>query len=348
MRSFQEDRVGVVRSEPLVALGGRDTPEEAFYQVSHWNVGADGAGNLYVLDRSAHRLHVFDPTGRHLRTRGGQGGGPGELRFPFALVVSPDGQAWVVDVGKGALVGWGPDGAVLAEVPLPDGYAGGAIGWTPAGMVFPLRGSDGHRIVVVSGAGEAEVVASLPLAETRAIQLASCGMSFSAMEPIFTPHLTWGAFGGAVVVARNPDYVVEVFDGSRLVRRVERDLPRRPATAEAALRSLGEGMRVGTEAGERICDPGEVVTEQGFAPYLPMVSRVALAPDGSLWVERFGVGTDPRPIDFFAPDGRYVATLPEGSAFPVGFLPDGRVLVSERDELDVERLVVSRIEVGLH
>jgi hypothetical protein len=35
-----------------------------------------------------------------------------------------------------------------------------------------------------------------------------------------------------------------------------------------------------------------------------------------------------------------VGTLPPGTPFPVGFLPDGRLLISETDELDVSRLVV--------
>ena len=76
-----------------------------------------------------------------------------------------------------------------------------------------------------------------------------------------------------------------------------------------------------------------------------MVSRLALGPDGTLWVERYDVGENPQPIDIFDPDGHYVGTLPDDSPFPVGFLPDGRILVSERDDLDVERLVVRSAEL---
>ena len=86
--------------------------------------------------------------------------------------------------------------------------------------------------------------------------------------------------------------------------------------------------------------------QQGFAPYLPAIGQVAIAPDGGLWVERYGVGDGPHTIDVFDAAGRYSATLPEGAPFPVGFLPGGRILVSERDAVDVERLVVRTIDLG--
>lgn len=49
-------------------------------------------------------------------------------------------------------------------------------------------------------------------------------------------------------------------------------------------------------------------------------------------------GAAPKPIDVFDREGRYLGTLPAGSPFPIGFLPDGRILVA--DEFDVERLVL--------
>lgn len=83
--------------------------------------------------------------------------------------------------------------------------------------------------------------------------------------------------------------------------------------------------------------------KQGFAPYLPMVKRLAYAPDGTLWVQRYTVAEEPQPVDIFDPDGRYLGTLPDGSPFPVGLLPDGRILVSEKDQMDVERVVVRTV-----
>ena len=79
---------------------------------------------------------------------------------------------------------------------------------------------------------------------------------------------------------------------------------------------------------------------------MPTLGPLAISPDGTLWARRFTVGSDASPIDIFDPEGVFVGTLPEDSPFPIGFLPDGRILVSETDELDVQRLVVRTVEIG--
>ncbi|MEX2531050.1 MAG: hypothetical protein WD960_09785 [Gemmatimonadota bacterium] len=78
VRSLSGDRALQLETEPVLTLGGRDTPEEAFYTVARWNVGAGPDGTIHVLDRDANLVQVFDTIGRHLRTMGGQGSGPGE------------------------------------------------------------------------------------------------------------------------------------------------------------------------------------------------------------------------------------------------------------------------------
>lgn len=50
----------------------------------------DDAGNLFVLDNLAAEVRVFDPAGTYLRTFGGDGDGPGELRRPTGLAWGPN------------------------------------------------------------------------------------------------------------------------------------------------------------------------------------------------------------------------------------------------------------------
>jgi hypothetical protein len=40
----------------------------------------DDAGNIYILDYPTQEIRVFNASGDHLRTIGGEGQGPGELR----------------------------------------------------------------------------------------------------------------------------------------------------------------------------------------------------------------------------------------------------------------------------
>ncbi len=346
VRNLAPDEPLGLLSEPVRALGGKDTPEESFYRVNDYVAGADGRGNLYVLDGDNFAVQVFDSIGRHLRTLGRQGGGPGELQYPLTLSVSEDGLVRVADIAKRSFVQWGADGGVIPTEPFPTFFGGGAVRWTPTGLVLSLQNAEGQRVVVVEASGEETEIAAVS-EETRSIRLESCGMSFSGIPPLFSPVLTWTAAGNTVVVARNPEYAIDFYEDGQLVRSIRRDVPTQPASAELAAALLGVGMRVGTPGGERVCDPEEVVRVRGFAPWLPMFEGLALASDGTLWVQRYTVDDGPGPIDIFDPDGRYAGTMPEGSAFPIGFLPHGDILTSERDDLDIERLVVRRlIDVG--
>jgi hypothetical protein len=228
----------------------------------------------------------------------------------------------------------------MEPAPLPEDYRGGQIKWTSQGLVVPLRTSEVHKLVFASSPSEDTPLAVIAMDEGRTLDLKSCGMRFSGMQPVFSPSLLWAANGATVAVARNPAYAVDIYEDGRLVRSVRRALPLIPASAALAEASLGDGMRVGTPNGERVCDSGEVVEQRGFAPHVPMIGRLAVAPDGSIWVERFDVTNDPKDVDLFDPDGSYLGTLPKGTPFPVGFLPDGRILVSETNEFDVEQLVI--------
>ena len=88
----------------------------------------------------------------------------------------------------------------------------------------------------------------------------------------------------------------------------------------------------------------QLIEKRGIAPRLQAVDALRFAPDGGLWAVRGHVDGEEPAIDVFDPDGEYVGTLPPGSPVPLLFLPDGRLVAEERDELDVERLVVYRVE----
>jgi hypothetical protein len=148
-----------------------------------------------------------------------------------------------------------------------------------------------------------------------------------------------------MAVSRIPEYVVDVFEGMTHVASFRRAIPNETATHERAIAELGEGMRIGVGGGDqvRVCDSEEVVEKRGYAPVVPQIAGVAVAPDGTIWVQRKGVGNEEAPIDIIDPSGAYTGTLPAGTPFPDAFLPNGNLLSVERDELDVEYVVAYRV-----
>jgi hypothetical protein len=343
------DRPSALTPREELRLGGReDDPNQSFFRVAAGTVGADGAGNIYVLDYSANRVVVFDAEGNFVRTMGREGGGPGELGIAAGLLVDPDGSVGVIDFSKRGIVRFDPAGEPLPLQPIPPGFYGGRVVSADGALFVTARkpGDNGPAAEALyrMTATDTTELASLALPAMKPIRLESCGMGFSGMPPLFNPTLRWDALGDRGAVVTGEAYDIAVLEGGREVRRIHRDIAPTPATEALALRQVGEAMQVRTEGGVRRCAPDEVVEQQGFAPVIPAITTVAISPDGRLWVQRGGVRDEPKAIDIYSPDGEYEGTLPAGSPFPILFLPDGRIGAAETDELDVTRLVVYAVD----
>lgn len=340
--STGEDRPLAWAFEPELVLGGED-----FYRVSRWNVDADDRGVIHVLDREGKRVLRYRSDGTPLDPVGGAGGGPGEMEWPNVLDVAPDGRVSVSDFGRGRVITWAADGSLLEEDTEAD--PGSTFQRLVDGEVREVdewgREKSVARLVYISSAGDTTTLAGLEWTG-RPITLESCGMSFSGMAPVFTPSLRWDASGARIAVVAGAAYDVRVSEAGTPTLRVRRRLAPPAATRELALVELGEGMRVGTEGGVRVCESGDVVDQRGMADFTPLIEQVVVQPGGRLWVQRFVAGDDPGPIDIFEADGAYLGTLPAGTALPIGFLPDGRAMTAQTDELDVQRLVIGRFVEG--
>jgi hypothetical protein len=330
-------------------IGGEDT-EESFYSVDPTTVGIDDRGYVYVLDRDAYRVLVYDDQGRYVRTMGGEGGGPGEMRFPFAILVSPDGTVGVFDISKRGFVRFGPDGGLLDEERFLATYGGGLIRQVGPSLVVSAdeldteRGIHTDELIAITGPDTTAVV-HIERPAGGVIELASCGMRIMGIGPIFRAGIRWTPLGGTVAAATAADYTITIYRDGVPVRMVRRSLDPVPATPELAAARVGTGMKVQSTAGVRTCDAREVVEQRGIADVIPVIDDVAEGPNGTLWVRRTSGPGSPRPIDVFDADGAYLGTLPDGSPFPVAAFGH-RLIDIEADDMDVERLVVYDVARG--
>lgn len=335
------------RFEPVLTLGGEEEGPEAFYRIGAGSIAADAAGNLHVLDRGNHRVVVFDPAGRHVRTVGRKGGGPGELQWPQHLVVSRDGTLAIADIGHRGLVRLTATGEPLEHRRI-DGWRGGGLAPFGEGIVVEVVGGDGEtraERLTYLGPQESRELLTVPGAPTRPIDL-GC-VRISGMPPLFAPSLVWAAGEDRIAAVAGAAYEIDLYDATGLTARIRRDRPERPATRALAVQEVGEKFEVTFGGGGScVAEPEKVVDQRGFADVVPAIRSLAVAPDGALWVRRFAVKGDPAPVDVFAPDGSYLGTLPDDAPFPAAFLPDGRIVAVEKDELDVERVAVYRVEGG--
>ena len=329
---------------PTLTLGGEEQGPEAFYMVRESTVGVDAAGRIYVLDADGHRLLVFAGDGSHLRTLGREGEGPGEIAWPIGLTVKPDGTALIDDIGRGSVHGFDAEGLALdsrAELVPNNRRIWGADGYYSA--ISTLEDDQKlYRFLRVVDADTTEL-ARLTEPAAGVVELESCGMALSGLSPLFSPGIVWDAWRDHGVARVGAHYQIDVFDGSTRVASYRRAVEPVKANRDLAKRQLGEGMRMMTSAGVRECEWEEVIEKRGVADLIPAIRTLRVGPDGRIWVSRGGPRPEPTPTDILAADGSYVGTLSADAPYPIGFLPDGRILATEMDELDVVRLVVYRV-----
>ncbi len=348
--SSATDRPLTWKFERLHVLGGKEEGVEAFYRVWPNSVGADRQGNLYVLDASAHRVIVFGPGGKVLRTLGAMGGGPGEFRSAASLAVSSEGVTHIFDYAKHHLVRFGPQGDTLPEVdfsfyPWPNFQRHVGIVGTAYAVASDRSGSDGARAVGLRllTATDTARLASVALPASKMVKYDRCGGGLN-LPPIFWPELIWDTDGQRIAVNGQAGYVIDVVENGRTVRSIRRTIEPIAATRELAMQELGEGFRINFGAGPCTISPGEMVDGRGFAEAVSTIANIRVSPEGELWVQRKRVGIDASgPIDIFDATGAYLGTLPEGSRMPLVLLPGGRAALALKDEADVERIEVVQV-----
>jgi hypothetical protein len=147
---------------------------------------------------------------------------------------------------------------------------------------------------------------------------------------VFAPKLQWAVAGRLIAVAVQDRYDIKVFERTLLRRVLRRQVAPIPASTSHVARLFPEGLLFGTGTSCRKA-AAELVAQFGLAATLPLLGRLAFAPDSSLWVERFRLPGEVPATDIFARSGEYVGTL-TGAGFPVGFASHGRFIGLVSDE----------------
>jgi hypothetical protein len=334
-------------------LGGKDEGPESFFRVATGDVGIDGAGNIYILDAQAKRIVIFDSTGKFVRTLGSRGAGPGEMQLPSTVHVSRSGEVFLHDVLKEGLIRWAPDGSVQPSVRPRATSSADDVAITDDGIIYSWGDYESDTTVIRTRLGlergdSVIELASVQLPRPGRLAFANCAMGFS-LPPLFSPDIRWTAGGSRIASASGAAYDIQLYQNGKRAR-IRRDVAPQPATGDLARREVGDSMRIVGGSMRCAIPPEEVARVRGYAPVLPTIRSIMIAPDGALWVRRMAPRREPAPIDLFDPDGDYLGTLPDTAPMPIAFFPNGDIAAVERDaDSDVERVVVysvSKVPAG--
>lgn len=293
------------------------------------NAGVDGQGNVHVLDTQLAQVQVYSPTGKHLRTLGREGEGPGEMTRPVHFDVHADGSVAVVQPFPGKIITLNADGTPGPAIslgsadPTQGGLAvimgacerGGNL--VASGMRNTFGGESGeisevHFLASLDRAGQ-EIKRHAELKQQRNLER----MVFDDKADFFPGDRgNWdlGPDGHLYLATRYDAYEIEVRtpagDPERLISR--------PHTARKRTKAEIDEMRGGRQMNINGRVPEIVET---FAETDACIASLAVLDDGMLWVEnshardRWKQHGEVR-YDVFGPDGKLreevVVTVPQG------------------------------------
>lgn len=388
VRLPERDRPLAGTPAQVFAIGRAEgAAHEMFGEIS--GVAFDASDNLYVLDRQANRVMVYDRTGRFLRQIGKEGQGPGELMAPLRMALAPDGTVVVSDLARRGYSLFRPDGTFIRNVVVEGWTPGmsGGIAWHPRGGIVatyrrPMealgQGSTSQTQNVMpllfqpAAGGEPTRLYDIPQAIRIDQQSSSPGEVMVRMRPppMFSPAVLFGVIpSGQMALSFTSGYTVRILDANgQTVRYLQR--PMRPRlTTEADRERARENQRETLTSGRgmirvTIGGPGggggggggpppadgpgrqeieRMLREMEFADTIPALRGLRVVPSGKLWIERTGpIVGEPGPIDVVTPEGQYLGTI-TGSALPDAISRSGLAAYIERDDDDVERVVVRRL-----
>ncbi|MDE2721476.1 hypothetical protein [Candidatus Palauibacter polyketidifaciens] len=365
-----EDRWLEADFEEVYRVGAADGEQwEEFGRIR--GLGFDGAGNLYVFDSLAGRIVVVGPDGSLVREFGRLGEGPGEFQFALAMAVLADGQVVVADARHRAYLIFDEHGEYERHVRFGGDASVARVPW-----MWPERG--GESVVVgtrLAGASYIGAPERGPGPPTRPIvrlglageEVARDTIMEAWMPPrgeenerrAFEPELWVGTLPGArVAFSDSSAYEIKIAGResgvSHILRRpfVPEPVTERMERADRdrRLSEMGRSSITRTPGGVTVTGGGsgdrwvEMIESQEFFEEVPVVRGLRTTWNGRIWVRRRGDQPhEGGPLDVLEADGRYVGSYPREATIPAAFGPAGLAAFIERDELDIEIVVVKRL-----
>jgi hypothetical protein len=335
-----------VEPEPELSIGMVEGPAEyVFGRVAGVLGTADGG--VVVADWQGLQLRWYDAVGRHLRTAGREGGGPGEFRRIDRLVRRGGDTVAVTDLASRRATFLGPDASVLGDEPMHRVEG--------EGMDYPIAYlRDGSTLMRMQRISTGDPPRGLvrDTVRLRRRPLAGAGhtdlVRFPGGESVYM-HQEGGfsviarAFGACGCVAPAPDgFFVGSGEAAEVVRhdlsgaptlRIRWAAERRAVTSPDIAAYRERELAAARDRAWMEALLGEMVYPSEMPAYAELVADAS----GNLWVR----GYDPDPAvpsrwSIFAPDGRWMGGVEFPARFRVHEIGADHVLGVWRDAEDVE------------
>jgi len=317
-------------------------------------------GTVVVADGQSRQLRFFDRSGRHVRTVGREGGGPGEFKNMNPLTTTGDSLV-VGDRTSQRVTVFAPDGSLVRAVPLE---APGTDGFLrPVGSL-----GDGSVLVVSGGLSREEASNGVSRDSITVLRLPPGGaprpLGRFAGDEMFTQGdgsrvmVAPRAFGLSSEVVAVPDgffygatdsYRIGRYDADgKLLRLINVQREPRKVTPDDIER-YKESRRQASAQGGRPPEMRQMLERSldamSFPETLPAYGELLADPAGNLWVSDYRISADdPGKWTVFNPEGRMLGTVDTPARMRVLEIGRDYLLGAWTDDLDVEHIRMFALE----
>lgn len=355
--TVEEDlRIGAVEADP----------EYQFGEIAIGGITTDSRGRIYVLDSHTQDIKVFSPEGEYLRALGGRGGGPGELRNAWYVLMGPGDTLMVPDYGNQRVNLYSPGGSVAGSFSMPteEGWRWTFRASSSGLLTEQMRpvwwaddpGPDPMSVIVVRATdGTAtDTLLKFPSGQMRSYET-------PGVSRLYYPEPAWDLTDDRqLLFGVNDEYRISVYSlNGKLKRIITKQHEPRPVTDRdiQVIRDYFEArwIRDGVPA-ERYA---RLHRRWQYGEFFPAFMALASGPAGTIWAQHalppsemsetevfslnFHEEWASRDWDVFDAEGRFlgVVTLPQ--LFTAKLFRGDKIYGVWRDELEVQYVVRLRI-----
>ncbi len=342
--------------EPTLSLGTMEGDDPyMFYFVRGANRLSDGS--IAMMDNGSGEIRIFSSDGRHLRSMGAHGEGPGEFRIGRYIWVLPGDTLWVGDYRPWRYHVYLSTGEFVRTVEMNPRY----LNASPGGGVL-----DNGTSVNVRNLFQREFDFEVPesrfvevhspdgtvigeLARLEADREGTWEGADVTMSALFDPSPSVHARGNTIAIAPAREPEVLLLDEELRVRRIVRWFDPDREVTRAHVRAYRD-RRIESRGGRgsenwRPSDDDAISDRRPVADVFPTVSSVQVGRGGRLWVYPYGKPGETVDWWGFGPDGEFQCRLPNPSGLTIHEFGADYLLGVHTDDLGVERVVM--YELGL-
>lgn len=344
------ERPWTISDSPILQIGAAEsTGADQLYGVTYSRLLSNG--DIAIVNSRTQEVRIFDSVGRHRRTIGGRGDGPGEFRGPWETYPLPGDSLLVVDLYRAVSVFDGTGNYVRQFVPgrIQGERQGAPLGQFADGSLLFMRyqpqdpswtGVRRSKVELVRFDVNGELATNFGLFDDQTVRYGG------------GPQYLFGAWAHSAPASSSVIYgpgdrleLREIGYDGRTSRLIRLDVPLRAITEADkerfldAIRERARGTREESSIERRFAD-AEVPS------HFPAHFDIRVDDRNQIWVQDYQPWSErvPRTWFVFEPTGTYLGAIALPAGFEVHHIAQGKIVGRWTDEYDVEYVRVYAIE----